>query len=302
MGEEELLTIGRHNRPGQQVNLYCKENATLLEYSQLKDRYRIVYIKDGYGVFRNGEKHQIITSPMVLCLNENDTVDICDDTNLLMDIMYFDPICYERYVSYESLQQWKDTLHKEDAYFFRPFLIRSETYIGTLATNYYIGNRISQLITLANRELVEQRDAFWPCRSRSYFIELLFLVNSIYSEDIAFQKVFAGKMTEEINAVLAWIHQHYEDRIVMEDVTREFHTNKTTLNQRFKEVMGVTVIEYIQNFKIQMVCSMLRKTYLPIREIMERAGFKDNAHFIRSFRKYAGCTPTEYRNGFEGNQ
>lgn len=294
----KLLTKGRVYHPGLEVNLCCSQETDSLEHACLEDRYRIVYIKDGYGVLRNGENSQIVTSPMVLCLNEKDYVEIHDAVNLKLDIMYFDPICFERYKPYESLQAWKESL-QEDEYFFRPFFNRSTTYIGALATNQYLGNRISQLIALANLELKEQKDIFWPCRSRSYFIELLIVLNSIYDEDIPKEPVYPGVMTEEINQVVTWLHDHYMDKIVMEDVTREFHTNKTTLNKKFKEVMGVTVMEYVQNFKLQIACSLLRKTYLSVNEIMMRAGYRDDAHFLRSFKKYAGCTPTEYRNSFE---
>lgn len=94
---DKLQTIGKDFYPGLEVNLYCSQHRDDLVYPCLKDRYRIVYIKDGYGVFKNGIHSQIITSPMILCLNEQDNVVIEDAVNLKLDIMYFDPICFERY-------------------------------------------------------------------------------------------------------------------------------------------------------------------------------------------------------------
>jgi AraC-like DNA-binding protein len=70
------------------------------------------------------------------------------------------------------------------------------------------------------------------------------------------------------------------------------------LNQNFKAVMGITVMEYISSIRVQVACSFLRKTYLPIKEIMERAGYRDDAHFLRSFKKHVGCPPSEYRERF----
>ena len=106
-------------------------------------------------------------------------------------------------------------------------------------------------------------------------------------------------MSDEIMDVLDWVHIHYLDKVVLEDITKQFHTNKTTLNQKFKAVMGITVMEYIISLRMQIACSLLRKTFLTVGEIMERSGYRDDAHFLRSFKKYAGCTPTEYRNQFE---
>ncbi len=263
----------------------------------LGERFRIVHIGEGCGVFRNGDSSQIVTSPTVLCLNERDEVEIQNTSGLRLDIMYFEPTCFERYVTFENLEVWKNQLN-DDAWFFRPFFTRTGSFLGACATNQYLGNRVSKLIELTDAELREQRDESWPCRSRSYFIELLLLVNTIYNEDEAHEKIYFGKMSDEIREVINWLNSHYTEKTTMEAVTRQFHTNKTTLNQKFKAAMGITVMEYVGSLRIQTACSFLRKTYLSVNEIMERAGYRDDAHFLRSFRKHAGCTPSEYRNRF----
>ena len=290
-------TMGREIFPGHEVKIYCTRDTDLIYNDCLNERFRIVYIKEGHGVFRNGDNSQIVTSPTVLCLNERDDVELHDTAGLKLDVMYFDPTCFERYVTFENLEIWKNSLN-EDTYFFRPFFERTETYIGACTTNHYLGTRLSQLIALTDTELTEQGDEFWPCRSRSYFIEQLLLANSIYDEDHAHEKIYTGKMTDEIRDVVNWLHIHYLEKITMEAVTKQFQTNKTTLNQKFKSVMGITVMEYIISLRMQIACSFLRKTYLSILEIMERAGYRDDAHFLRSFKKYAGCTPSEYRNQY----
>lgn len=299
MGNLKFTTIGKEIHPGREVKIYCERDVDETDDSCPNDRYRIVYVKEGYGVLRNGQKSQIIISPMILCLNESDDVEINNAVDLKLDVMYFEPSCFERYIDFDSIEDWKSTLG-EDAYFFRPFFERTESYIGACATNRYLGNRVSRLIHLTDEELTQQRDHFWPCRSRSYFIELLLLTNTIYDGNEAYNNIYLGAINDEISGVINWLNVHCLDKITMEDITKYFHTNKTTLNQKFKSVMGITVMEYVFNLRIQIVCSLLRKTYLTINEIMERAGYKDNAHFLRSFKKYVGCTPSEYRSQFEG--
>lgn len=300
MNQTSLTTIGREIYPGREVKISCVTGVDHIEYTCLKDRYRIIYIKEGHGVFRNDDNMQIVTGPSVLCINESDNIEINSATNIQMDIMYFEPTCFERYIEYESIEAWKSSL-RDDAYFFRPFFERDESYIGACETNHFLGNRVSQLIALADSELKEQRDHFWPCRSRSYFIELLLLTNSIYSDDGANKKTYLGQISDEIKNVISWININYMEKITLETVTKQFHTNKTTLNRKFKSVMGITVTEYLSRLRMQIACSLLRKTYLTINDIMERAGFKDDAHFLRSFKKYAGCTPSEYRSRFNNS-
>lgn len=291
-------TIGRDFHSGYELKLYCEIDVECLDNGCMNDRYRMVYIKEGFALFRNGSYSQLVTSPMILCLNESDDVELSNAVGLVMDIMYFEPTCYERYIEFKSLEAWISSLG-DDEYFFRPFFDRSDRYIGACATNQFMGRRVSQLISLTDAELTKQDNHFWPCRSRSYFIELLLLANSIYNEDEEYEKMYLGCMTEEISELISWLHTHFHEKITMEDITKEFHTNRTTLNQKFKSIMGITVMDYVIKLRIQIACSLLSKTYLSINEIMERTGYRDDAHFLRSFRKYIGCTPSEYRDKFD---
>ncbi len=297
MSGTRFCTVGREIHPGFELGLCCDTNIDFLDKGCLKDIYRIVYIKDGHGVFKNGESSLIVTSPAVLCLNEQDDVEIHSASGLSMDVMYFDPTCYERYVTFESLDFWKNQLDY-DAWLFRPFFERSGSYFGACSANSYLGKRVSQLIALTAAELANQGE-YWPCRSRSYFIELLLLVNSIYDEDCADDKIRINKATDEIKEVLDWLHVHYPEKITLETVTSQFHTNKTTLNQKFKSVTDMSVIEYLNSLRMQIACSFLRKTYLQVSDIMERVGYRDDAHFLRTFKKFNHCTPSEYRSQYE---
>ena len=297
MSGTRFCTVGREIFPGFVVKLCCDIGIDFLDKGCLNDIYRIVYIKEGHGVFRNGESSLIITSPAVLCLNEDDDAEIHSASGLSMDVMYFDPTCFERYVTFENIDIWKNQLNF-DTWFFRPFFERSSSYIGACTTNIFMGKRISQLIMQANNMLTNQGEN-WPCRSRSFFIELLLLINSIYDEDCTDDKIRINKATGEIKEVLDWLNIHYSEKITLDTVTKQFHTNKTTLNQKFKSVMGMSVIEYLNSLRMQLASSLLRKTYLQINDIMERVGYKDDAHFLRSFKKYNHCTPSEYRSQFE---
>ncbi len=49
---------------------------------------------------------------------------------------------------------------------------------------------------------------------------------------------------------------------------------------------------------MEIVRGLLGKTNLPIKEIMTKVGFLDSTSFYRTFKKYAGLSPTEYRNKF----
>ncbi len=298
MEEREFSTFGKTIHPGREIKIICQFNLAGIPAEAPFHRFRIVYLKEGHGVFENGNKTQIVTSPGVICLNRHDRIRFHGSDDARMDMLIFDPVCFERYTAFADYESWKEQLGL-DSYFFRAFFERNERFIGAIPASRVLGNRIARLIELTGATLHDQPDDFWPCRSRSFFIELLLTVNTAYAEGDAGQNLFNGKMSDDVTRIIEWANEHYLEKIVLDDITKAFNTNKTTLNQRFKGEMGVTVIEYIINLRMQVSCSLLRKTYLPVSEIRERSGYHDDAHFLRAFKKYAGCTPSEYRRRFE---
>jgi AraC family L-rhamnose operon regulatory protein RhaS len=53
--------------------------------------------------------------------------------------------------------------------------------------------------------------------------------------------------------------------------------------------------------RINLAAAMLRDTGLPITEVRQRVGFNDDSHFRRTFRKYLGMAPGEYRREYDQN-
>ncbi len=78
-------------------------------------------------------------------------------------------------------------------------------------------------------------------------------------------------------------------------VAQQLNTNYKTLSRTFYEVIGIAPKQFaqMQRFEraLQLLCSQ-RQTNCT--EIGYQAGYYDQAHFIREFKKYAHQTPTEY--------
>lgn len=101
-----------------------------------------------------------------------------------------------------------------------------------------------------------------------------------------------------VKPILSYLYANYREKITLDDLTHQFHLNKTTLNEQFKQATGYSLIAYVNRIRMQMAESMLRNTTLPASEIMIRIGLQDDAQFLRQFRKYSGNSPAEYRRKF----
>ena len=54
-------------------------------------------------------------------------------------------------------------------------------------------------------------------------------------------------------------------------------------------------MQYIDRKRFEESKRLLAATALPVKAIVERVGYTDEANFSHKFKKYEGVTPTQYR-------
>jgi hypothetical protein len=69
---------------------------------------------------------------------------------------------------------------------------------------------------------------------------------------------------------------------------------RATSPRAFRQRFGVTVCQYARNLGLEWAASQLASES-PLAEIAVKAGFADQSHFTREFRRHFGVTPGRYR-------
>lgn len=77
---------------------------------------------------------------------------------------------------------------------------------------------------------------------------------------------------------------------------RQLNVNSSYLSTLFKKETGVTLTEYVNKKRIRHALFLLNTTSLQIQVIAQSCGIPDVNYFTKTFRKYVGKTPKEYRN------
>ncbi|NLS97167.1 MAG: DNA-binding transcriptional regulator [Planctomycetaceae bacterium] len=105
--------------------------------------------------------------------------------------------------------------------------------------------------------------------------------------------------TEDVVAstALAYIRQHAVEGIQVADVARASGVSRSTLDARFRRVVGRTVHEEIQRSQLNAAQQLLVTTNLPVEEIARRAGFATAQYMNAVFQRAIGQTPGRYRLG-----
>ncbi|WP_169081429.1 AraC family transcriptional regulator [Paenibacillus sp. PL91] len=104
---------------------------------------------------------------------------------------------------------------------------------------------------------------------------------------------------EPIVAILKWIDRHYRLTFTINDMAAELHFSPNYLSKLFKEQMGVTIIEYTNEKRLEEARTLLAIHFLTIEEISRETGFNYPSYFIALFKKKYGMTPLRYRMWME---
>ena len=97
-----------------------------------------------------------------------------------------------------------------------------------------------------------------------------------------------------VKEMLEYIYENYQNKIVMQDVVDYLNYSETFLNKKFKESIGTTFIEYLNRYRIQKAIELLQDENNSIQDVASKCGNWDYKYFGTVFRKYIGCSPSEY--------
>lgn len=92
-----------------------------------------------------------------------------------------------------------------------------------------------------------------------------------------------------------YITQNIGTKLHLDDIAEAAGTCSFQLCRIFKRDTGITMTEYMGRKRVQRAKNLLRDPYRQIAEIAEQVGFTSLSQFGRNFLRFAGESPTEFR-------
>lgn len=294
------ISINEHNN-NFVIPMNYYEGKSLDNESVISKRFTFVLIERGSGFLSINNKEIFYIAPVIFCLNERERIVINDEIDIPVKVVFFHPNvindCFD-FNNIRSVFENASVTMIQDREFIIHFIERNERYFGKINIGPITYRKFDKLFQLLKKETTLQNRDNWPCRSRSYLFEILFLIDNIYSEGDTIIEKFEATIDEEFNDILTYIYNNYNDKITIDLLTKKFNINRTTLSEKFSKLVGESLITYLNKLRINMASILLRDTKLPIAEIMGRVGFNDATHFLRTFKKYKEMSPSEYRSKY----
>ena len=92
-----------------------------------------------------------------------------------------------------------------------------------------------------------------------------------------------------------YVHHHLSEPISTEEMAKALFMNRSWMAVKFKQETNMTLTDFILKEKTEEAKRLLRYTDKPITFISAYLGFSSQSHFSRTFKKYTGSLPNEYR-------
>lgn len=133
--------------------------------------------------------------------------------------------------------------------------------------------------------------------SRSYLLRASALLRACSTRERQHHPTprLRGLALWQLNRIVDHIEQHLTQRITGKELAHLIGVSTGQLFRAFKLSVGLPPLHYVVTRRLQFACSLLRTSGEPLSQIALNAGFCDQAHFCRVFRRVLGVTPAAWR-------
>ena len=108
-----------------------------------------------------------------------------------------------------------------------------------------------------------------------------------------------GRQSRAISAVLDKIEADFDEDLTLPELAQIAGLNEKYLCRIFKEYTEKTIIEYINEVRVENACYEISIARKNITRAAFDSGFNDLSYFSKTFKKLKGISPTEYKKKFE---
>ncbi len=297
---DDLYETKQHGTPDYPLALYHVDSQNMyleLVYWHWHEEFEYIFVTSGTAQFLVADQNFILSAGDCLLINQNvihrvKPYNDCDctyysvvfhpslfldTTNPVIRSKYLDPISSNPHLKY--------------------YVLKAETP----GAKPYI--EILKKITHAN----EQCDFGYELTTRALLYELWVTVLRSALRRTDSMPPFENTQTildeDRVKKILTYIATHYMDQISLEDIASSVHISKSECCRCFKRRLQITPFEYLIKYRIYSAAIMIVQSTgrISVSDIAIKTGFNSSSYFNKMFRKFMGCTPTQFRKNVGGN-
>ena len=198
--------------------------------------------------------------------------------------------------------------------FFRPFEKQIHTYLENKTGEFYYvhfnapadfdlfgfkssfvyNSKPSTTVCSIFEEIISELQKKQPAYEK-FCASKLFTLFSIFERKIKKELYTKVKHFDKISYIIQKMNIEYHVNDTLEDYATMCNMSKFHFLRVFKDITGVSPLEYRNNIRLEHVKDEIADTDVPISEIAENAGFTSASYFCEAFKKKFGVSPSLYR-------
>lgn len=215
------------------------------------------------------------------------TIDCCAESKIDMPLGYYEGISLS--IDLQVLQQHVPDILKEAKFdaglFFEKFC--KDKRIVSLPSDNHVMNLFS----------------FFPDRSASLLIpywklkvqELLLYLMALSAIPDKQTSQYKAEQVAVIQKIQEQLTHHLNRRFTIEELSKQYLMNTSTLKAVFKAVYGLPIALYMKEFRMKEAARLLRETPDSISTISKYLGYENQSKFTAAFKDIFQILPSEYQ-------
>ena len=255
-----------------------------VHHKAMEHMLQINYCKSGQIVWEMGNGNRIYLNPGDISLH---TMEVCTNS-----VFTFPSGTYEGLTICIDLRETTEN---------PPELLKESDIFKTILLERFC--RHDHPVFLAGNEQTEsifsafynQPEALKLPYQKIKVLELLLYLAKIEFTPQDQLTEYQSDLLEVIRKIHDGILLHLEQRITIEELSRQYLINPTTLKNAFKSVYGTSIAAHIKEHRMEQASKMLKETDQSIAEIAKAVGYDSQSKFTAAFKEYFKVLPREYR-------
>jgi AraC-like DNA-binding protein len=182
----------------------------------------------------------------------------------------------------------------QSLFILEPFHRYQHDYISHMSLDEDQFDKVNFFCELIYKEWTDKREGYkWVIKS--YFLALITYLSRNYSPKIT----GSSQRLKDIVNTVSYIQENLSQKITVSMLASMACLSERQYTRIFKEIYGVSPIEYVINCRLTLACRMMKNTQKSLLEISMNCGFGDKVYFCRLFKNRYGITTGQYRKRLE---
>jgi len=168
------------------------------------------------------------------------------------------------------------------------------SYKENVTLNNSILSDLQAILTLSH----DYQDRFRNTKMTIYLYDIFMKYASVFNYDSNGRKsvyIPRKQISDKIDLACSYIKNHCDEPITLEETASYIGFSPCYFSRHFKKITTHSFVEYLILQRINRLQVLLIDKSLSITDAAYQAGFKSISTLNRTFSKYCGCSPSEYR-------